>query len=146
MAVASPVAPTERDRKEIEELSHALESMRADHARILVDGATSESLAVPRPVFEVLKLVADQMGKGRAVSIVPVGMILSTQQAADLLGASRQHVVKLLTDGEIPFEKVGTHRRVRIEDVLAYKRRRQSTREDALARLSDQAERLKLRY
>jgi excisionase family DNA binding protein len=146
MAVASPVAPTERDRKEIEELSHALESMRADHARILIDGATSESLAVPRPVFEVLKLVADQMGKGRAVSIVPVGMILSTQQAAELLGASRQHVVKLLTDGEIPFEKVGTHRRVRIEDVLAYKRRRQSTREDALARLSDQAERLKLRY
>jgi hypothetical protein len=52
----------------------------------------------------------------------------------------------LLTDGEIPFEKVGTHRRVRIEDVLAYKQGRQSTRQDALGRLSDQAERLKLRY
>ena len=146
MAIASPVAPTERDRKEIEELSHALEGVRADHARIVFDGAKSESLAVPRPVFEVLKLVADQMGKGRAVSVVPVGMMLSTQQAAELLGASRQHVVKLLTDAEIPFEKVGTHRRIRIEDVLAYKQRRQSTREDALSRLSDQAERLKLRY
>lgn len=146
MAITNPVAPTERDRKESQELSHALEGVAAAHARIVVDRAKSQALAVPGPVFEVLKLVADQMGKGRAVSVVPVGMMLTTQQAAELLGASRQHVVKLLTDGEIAFEKVGTHRRVRIEDVLAYKQRRQSTREDALRRLSDQSERLNLRY
>ncbi len=146
MAVLSPVSPTEQDRKQIEQIRRALDRVPADQAHIVVDGATPETLAVPRPIFEVLKLVAEQMGKGRAVSVVPTRMMLTTQQAAELLSASRQHVVKLLTEGKIPYEKVGTHRRIRIEDLIAYRQRRQGTREDALRRLSEQAERLNLEY
>jgi excisionase family DNA binding protein len=113
---------------------------------LVIDLATRETLAVPRPVFEALKMVVEQMGRGRAVSIVPLGMMLTTQQAAEILGSSRQHVVKLLEEEQIPYEKVGTHRRIRIEDVVAYKQRRQSTREEALTRMSEQADRLGLRY
>jgi excisionase family DNA binding protein len=146
VAAANPVSPSEQDRKQIQELSHALEQVPAERTHLVIDLATRETLAVPRPVFEALKMVVEQMGRGRAVSIVPLGMMLTTQQAAELLGSSRQHVVKLLEEGQIPYEKVGTHRRIRIEDMVAYKQRRQSTREEALTRMSEQAERLGLRY
>ena len=146
MAVTNPVSPSEQDRKQIQELSHALQQVPAERTHLVIDLATRETLAVPRPVFEALKMVVEQMGRGRAVSIVPLGMMLTTQQAADILGSSRQHVVKLLEGEQIPYEKVGTHRRIRIEDVVAYKQRRQSTREEALTRMSEQAERLGLRY
>jgi excisionase family DNA binding protein len=146
VAVANPVSPSEQDRKQIQELSHALAQVPAERTHLVIDLATKETLAVPRPVFEALKMVVEQMGRGRAVSIVPLGMMLTTQQAADILGSSRQHVVKLLEGEQIPYERVGTHRRIRIEDVVAYKQRRQSTREEALTRMSKQAERLGLRY
>lgn len=146
MTLSTPVTPTEQDRKVIETFSRALEKVAANHAQIMVDGKTTETLAVPQPVFEVLKIVADQMGKGRAISVVPTKMLVTTQQAADLLGSSRQHVVKLLTGEDIPYVKVGTHRRIRIEDLIEYKRRRESTRDEALRRLSEQAERLDLKY
>lgn len=146
MAVATPVSPSEQDRKQIQKLSHALEQVPAERTHLVIDLPTRETFAVPRPVFEVLKMVAEQMGRGRAVSVVPLGMMLTTQQAAELLGSSRQHVVKLLQEGLIPYEKVGTHRRMRIEDVVAYKQQRQSTREETLTRMSEQAERLGLRY
>lgn len=120
--------------------------MPADHAHIVVDGKAPETLAVPRPIFEVLKIIADQMGKGRAISVVPTKMLVTTQQAADLLGVSRQHVVKLITEKDLPHEMVGTHRRIRMEDLIQYKRRRESTRDDALRRLNEQAERLELKY
>jgi excisionase family DNA binding protein len=146
MALSTPVAPSEQDRKVIESFSRALEHVSADHAQIVVNGKGPERLAVPRPIFEVLKMVADQMGKGRAISVVPTKMLITTQQAADILGVSRQHVVKLITEKELPHEMVGTHRRIRIEDLIQYKRRREATRDEALRRLSEQAERLELKY
>jgi len=119
---------------------------RADHAQIVVDGKAPETLAVPRPILEVLKTVADQMGKGRAISVVPTKMLVTTQQAAHLFGVSRQHVVNLITEKELPHEMVGTYRRIRMEDLIQYKRRRESTRDEALRRLGEQAERLELKY
>ena len=119
MTTSSPVDPNEEDRKVIETFARALEDVPVDHALLVVEGKKTDSLAVPRP--------ADQMGKGKAISVVPTRMLVTTQQAADLLGVSRQHVVKLITEKEIPYEKVGTHRRIRMEDLIAYRRRRESS-------------------
>ena len=74
--------------------------------------------AVARLVLDLLELV----GKGDAVTLVPSGADLSTQQAADMLEVSRPFLVKLIEAREIPHHKVGTHRRIRAEDLLAYKR------------------------
>jgi excisionase family DNA binding protein len=97
-------------------------------------------LPLPASMYEVLRQAAHQLAAGLAVSIVPIGTKLSTQQTADLLGVSRPHVVKLLEQGEIPYTRTGKHRRVLLSDVLAYRDRQAGRRSEALdelARLSE---------
>lgn len=89
---------------------------------------------------DVLASVAEVLARGDAITIVPVGKELTTQQAADLLNVSRQYLVRLLEAGQIPFSKVGKHRRLRIEDVLAFKAQRDQERRaklEELTRLSE---------
>ena len=79
-------------------------------------------------LLEVLRLVSS----GRGFRMIPVGSELTTQQSADLLNVSRPFLVKLLEAGDIPFTKTGRHRRVRADDFLAYKEKRDAARSDAL--------------
>ena len=79
-----------------------------------------ESLRLPREALVLLRDVLSAMAKGKPVAIMPLAMELTTQAAADHLGCSRPHLIKLLESGEIPFTKVGRHRRVRYEDVVKF--------------------------
>ena len=80
------------------------------------------------------------MAQGNAISIVPVTQDLTTQEAAGLLGVSRPFFVKLLEAGNLPFHRTGTHRRVYLKDLLAFKRQRDRERHGAAERMADQAE------
>ena len=84
--------------------------------------------ALAASLLEVLRLVSS----GRGFRMIPVGSELTTQQAADLLNVSRPFLVKLLEAGDIPFTKTGRHRRVRADDLLAYKEKRDAARSDSL--------------
>ena len=113
-------------------------------ARPRLTGPDGQSVELPEPMFQVLLQVAAAMKAGLAVTVAPHHMMLSTQEAADLLRISRTTLVRLLETGVIPFDKPGRHRRVRLDDILEYRRRQRSQAELALADMIADTERLGL--
>jgi excisionase family DNA binding protein len=105
------------------------------------DGRTVD---LPEPMFEVLLQVAAAMQAGLAVTVVPHHLTLSTQEAADLLRISRTTLVRLLETGAIPFEKPSRHRKVRLDDLLEYRRRQRAAADLAFADMVADSERLGL--
>jgi excisionase family DNA binding protein len=103
-------------------------------------------VTVPREAFELFLEVLGQMANGNAVTIVPVHAELTTQQAADLLNVSRPFLIGVLDEGKIPFRLVGTHRRIKVADVVAYKEKDEAERKDVLDELTAEAEKHGLGY
>lgn len=99
-------------------------------------GAKGADVDLPPAIARLMLDLLESIGKGDAVALVPFGADLSTQQAAEMLNVSRPFLVKLLETREIPHHKIGTHRRIRAEDLLAYKQRRDKTRTTARTRLA----------
>ena len=81
---------------------------------------SSEYVTVPRKAVDLLFSILLNMAEGKSISLVPSDSEVSTQQAADMLNISRPHIVKLLEQGVIPHKKVGTHRRILLEDLVEY--------------------------
>lgn len=82
-----------------------------------------DALIVPRPAVVMLAQVLSLLAEGQGVQIIPDRAMLTTQQAADAMNVSRPYLIGLLERGEIPHEKVGTHRRIAYADLLEYKRK-----------------------
>ncbi|RMB36600.1 excisionase family DNA binding protein [Sphingomonas sp. PP-F2F-G114-C0414] len=99
----------------------------ADHAD------AEEPISLPANIFRVLVNMLVEMGNGNAVAVVPVSAELTTQQAADLLNVSRPHVIKLIDAGKIHSRMVGTHRKLRAQDVLSFRDRTDYERRIALS-------------
>lgn len=103
-------------------------------------------VVVPIPA-RALSLIVDvltYMGDQQAVSFIPHNAELTTQQAADLLNVSRPHLVSMLEREELPFRKVGSHRRVLAADVLAHRKQCDAQHKEALDRMADLSQELNL--
>ena len=128
-----------------EEQVHALHELLRRDGKARLSGRGGEpSIELPDAVYELLMRILEGMQQRKAISIVPVKQDLTTQQAAGLLGVSRPFFVKLLESGKLPFHLTGTHRRVYLKDLLAYKDHRDRERHEALDRMAQEAEELGL--
>lgn len=107
---------------------------------------SNKDITIPKQAFSLLSDILSNMADGKSVSVIPVEKQITTQQAADMLHISRPFMVKLLETGEIPFLKVGSHRRVLLKDVQVYEQRQKDIRKKQLAFLSKQAQNLNLGY
>lgn len=134
-----PLMPGEQ-----ETLAKIARMLSGDAPIFVSTGNEGEAIELPRAVAQVLSQVVHQMARNRAVFLTGLGPILTTQEAADILGVSRPYLIKLLEEGEIPFTTVGTHRRVHIQDVLQYKARRKKERKEGLRELAEISQELGL--
>lgn len=103
---------------------------------LAMDVAFKPTIRIPATAVRLLVQILDEMGQGNAVKVIPVHPELTTQEAAELLNVSRPTLIQLLREGHIEFRKVGTHRRVRLDSLIAYKRKLHADRLAALAELS----------
>ncbi|MFP5068670.1 helix-turn-helix domain-containing protein [Pseudonocardia nantongensis] len=108
---------------EPEQLQRMVEAMRAAEGPATLLGPGGASWELPPEAYRVLREVLEAMADGLAITVMPQHTRLTTQEAADMLGISRPTLVRLLGDGEIPYEQRGRHRRVLLTDVLDYQQR-----------------------
>jgi excisionase family DNA binding protein len=116
--------------KEQKEIVEIYAKLREAEAKLI--GPDGKSEILPNNLYSfLLRLLAD-LRAGNAVTILQSSHELTTIEASKLLGMSRQFLVQLLENGEIPFHKVGTHRRLYVRDVMTYKARRDTSRRKTL--------------
>lgn len=138
LSIASdPVAAPASDRDAIE----AIERLTQSDGELRLS-AGGRDVAVPDTIRSILEQVARELVRGNRVSLLPIGRMLTTRQAAELLNVSRPFLIGLLEGGKIPFEMVGTHRRVPIDAVLSFREERGRGRRKALRQLSEEADEL----
>jgi excisionase family DNA binding protein len=104
--------------------------------RIESENEPEETVPVPESVFRLLADILAQMARGNAVTLVPVDAELTVQQAADLLNVSPPYLIDLLERAQIPHRKVGTHRRILCQDVIAFRQKTDAARLKDLEELS----------
>lgn len=104
-----------------ETLSAMLNEIHSEYPEIEIE-ETKERIKVPMRALKILARILKETSRGRPVTVVPIATEITTQSAAELLGCSRPHLVKLLESGEIGFTKIGKHRRIKYQDVLNYKK------------------------
>jgi excisionase family DNA binding protein len=126
-------------------LSRYARQKRALTLRI-TDADQDRPIELPAGAVALLMDILEAMAAGRGVTLMPENAELTTVQAAEMLNVSRPFLIKLLDEGAIPHRKVGKHRRIRMEDVMAYKAAIDRDREAVLDQLVGEAQKQDMGY
>lgn len=110
----------------------------------IVDAESHEPLVLPAGAVALLKDILEAMAAGHSITVIPLHAELTTMEAADILNVSRPYLIKLLESGEIPYRKVGRHRRILMEDLMEYKEESDKQRRAAMDELVALSEELGL--
>lgn len=141
MSEKEPLYTPDRDSQNVKEI----DDLRAEQEGVAkLVSASGEVRELPHSEYKVVEDLLSFMDRDIRVELLPVHTQLTTQEAAGVLGVSRPHLVKLLEDGKIPYYKVGKHRRIRLDELLVYKERRDSERREALDLIKEESEELDL--
>ena len=144
-SVLEPVVPDRNDIDQARAAVEALAKFEPRAAEIAIEDAGHRMHAVlPVAAVRLLQDLLREMAQGHAISLVPTHAELTTQQAADALNVSRPFLVKLLETNQLPHRKVGTHRRIRFDDLMRYKQDIDAKRLETLRKLTGESEELGL--
>jgi excisionase family DNA binding protein len=139
-AAMAPTLPSEADAVLAKETSRVLAShiRNSDpmELRISDDPSPDGMVKLPLSAARMLVRILEEMARGNAVTLIPVHAELTTQEAAEMLNISRPSLIQLLDEGKIDYRRVGTHRRVRFEGLMKYKRAAEAARRAALEELA----------
>ncbi len=101
-------------------LRDTIAQLKSEKVDIEIEGS-NDKIILPLSVLKLLEDILRNMSRGKIISVVPLATEMTTQKAAEILGCSRPYLVKLLEEGQIPYTKVGRHRRILYEDIAEYK-------------------------
>jgi excisionase family DNA binding protein len=135
MPLPEAVSLPESEERQIKELDRLLKLGPPE----LVGPNGDERFELPPSIYRLMKDIVRNMQRGKSIVLIPEDEELTTQTAANLLGVSRPHLVKVLEAGKIPFHKTGSHRRILLKDALSYAKRRDAERKTVLNRLAHEA-------
>jgi excisionase family DNA binding protein len=139
MSAKSPIRAAQSERGAIRSLAAALANRTPEISALFFDGPDKRQVELPPSLHEALREAVEILVRGDAVSIAAVHKELTTSQAALLLGMSRQFLTRLIDRGDIRCRLVGRHRRLRLVDVLDYRRHRDAERHKAIGDLTAQS-------
>lgn len=126
-------------------LSPFVQQKRPLTLRVRVAGQ-EKPFELPTGAVALLMDILEAMAAGRGMTLIPENAELTTVQAADMLNVSRPFLIKLLDENVLPHRKVGKHRRIRMEDVMAYKASIDRERETVLDQLAREAQEQGMAY
>ena len=139
-SAVTPTLPSEADAVLAKETSRVLASHLRHRSpmelRILGDPSPGGRVKLPVSALRLLVRILEEMARGNAVTVIPVHAELTTQEAAEMLNISRPSLIQVLDEGKIDYRRVGTHRRVRFESLMKYKRGAEAARRVALKELA----------
>ena len=135
-SIQLPAPPEEAEKQQVAKVYRML--IHTGSACLI--GPDNSRIELPPSIYNALIKVVENMQEGKAIALLPLMEELSTQAAADMLGVSRQFLVKELEAGKISFHRVGAHRRIYLKDVLDYKKERETRRAASIARMAQLSE------
>ena len=138
--LSSRFDPSDFTADDLESVHHMIELFRRETQPPALVDEHGNRLELPRPIYELLVRVASALQEGKVISLVPETQELTTQAAANILGVSRPHLIKLLESGKLAFHKVGAHRRIRMNDLSEFQQARDRDRRRALDDLARKAQ------
>ena len=134
-SILEPAPIPDLNKAEIAQLQQLL----TERTAVAPDATGLHRVALPdKPYQALVKIIRDLAG-GRAVSLASAGQEMTTQESANFLGCSRQFLVRLLDEGRIAFHRVGTHRRVYLQDLINYRNERDRRRHEAIQEMARDA-------
>jgi excisionase family DNA binding protein len=129
-----PSVITQPDEAQVAELRRFLTGSSGGSSRSAV-----HQIRLPDSLYRLLLKIVQDLADGKAVSFTSAAQGLTTQEAAGFLGVSRQFLVRLLDEGKIAFHRVGTHRRVYLQDLIAFRKERDERRHEAIQQMAREA-------
>lgn len=149
LAAVPPNTFTDEDRDAARDASRALSRLSGRgsvHVEAKTDQEHRQSFVLPAAAVSLLTHILVELADGRHVSVMRSDAELTTQQAANMLNVSRPYLIRLLMEEKLPFHMANTHRRVALQDLLAYRQMRDARSLTTRQALADEAQELDMGY